>query len=1232
MKYSDLVQFEKVIGVKVLTEADDVARAREDVRTYVVSERMSERLRDVIIPSLDFTTPGDKKSVLVVGTYGTGKTHLMSVIAAVAEREELTSEITDAELRESAQAVAGRFKVIRKEIGSTAMSLRDIICRDLEEGLAKLGVDYRFPPADAVTNTKDSLLEMMAAFEEKYPEHGLLLVIDELLDFLRRRRDNELADDLTVLREVGEIARSSRFRFIGGVQETIFDNPRFASAADAVRRVRDRFDQLLIVREDIAFVVKERLLHKSVDQRDHVREHLQRFSAAFEGMADRMDDYIALYPIHPAYLRTFELLTIVEKRNVLATLSDEIERRLGDDVPDHEPGLISYDSYRARLVADPSNRTIPEVQTVLDKANVLTARVEKAIANSDDRRVALRIIDALTVHRLTTGDDIYAEIGPTASELRDDLCILEEGWPLDPTFLRTSIENVISEIIKAVSGQFITERSENGQVFLDVKKDIDYDQKIEERAASLDNFKLDEAYFRALEEVLEQRDAPYVSGYNIWEYQVPWTEHHVSRLGYLFFGAPNQRSTAQPPRDFYLYFIQPYEPPKDWKDEAKSDEVFFRLEKPDDEFTEALRRYAGAVALANESAGASRLVYQEKHQAALSQMIRWLRTHMGEAVSVTYQGVKRTVSEALAASAGQRSSIKDQIDTLAAASLAAHFAVRYPGYPKFTVDITFGRTGNIGETVRQAISQLVTQRPTVLGSKALAGLELLKPGSDELVETGTYAQHLVNTLAASGGRAVTRAELLEQRDRDVWTWGPWYLEPVWLTVVAAALCQLGRLEIGFPGSQMDALGLDRLTRMAVDELEQISHVTPPKATSVTVLRDIARVVGVNPNEVPPQGANEQLVPRLVTAAQQLLDRVMRARDAVIDGVNIWGAEVIDQKTERQARLEDLQRLLDDLRNRTSVGKLNKIVVDADALARAQRGVAELEYIEAVADAEKRLEPSIAYLREARAAFDAADDLKDEAELLRTRVLDVFAPDSAPEPNVVATLVQDAERLRGRYTDQAARAHQQHRLDAAGEQVKRQVREGTTYTDLETLAGISLLPASVFEGLAHELVDIGSCPTFDERKLRLTVTCPECGYTPKAGAGPTARARLDALEATLEKTRGEWLEALSGALREAREAGHVMVDDPSEEQLVDQVMAGQFPETIDAFFVATMNEALTRFEVRTISAAEVWDALFPAQSPTTVDELRTRFDAFLDALRDGKAPEQIRVKPGEGERP
>ena len=52
----------------------------------------------------------------------------------------------------------------------------------------------------------------MAAFAEKYgDERGYLVVVDELLDYLRTRKDTELMTDLGFMRELGEIIKSTRF-------------------------------------------------------------------------------------------------------------------------------------------------------------------------------------------------------------------------------------------------------------------------------------------------------------------------------------------------------------------------------------------------------------------------------------------------------------------------------------------------------------------------------------------------------------------------------------------------------------------------------------------------------------------------------------------------------------------------------------------------------------------------------------------------------------------------------------------------------------------------------------------------------------------------------------------------------------------------------------------------------------------------------------------------------------
>ena len=551
MKYGDLIQFDPIESVVQLRDADRTTAAQQLVSTYVISGEMAERLTQLVIPQLQFSHPADNKGLLVVGNYGTGKSHLMSFISSLAADASLLEKVNHPGVKDTAKQIAGQFQVIRTEIGATTMSLRDILIAELEEHLEKIGVEYVFPDVSSIKSHKPHFEDMMAKFAEVFPNQGLLLVVDELLDFLRTRKDQELILDLNFLREIGEVCKDLRFRFVAGIQEAIFDSPRFAFVAESLRRVKDRFEQILIARNDVKFVVAERLLKKNIEQLAKIREYLIPFAKYYGGLNERLDEFVRLFPVHPDYIDTFERVTVVEKREILKTLSLGMKGILNKDVPTDEPGLIAFDSYWNTLKQNASFRAIPEIRAVIDCSQVLESRIETGITRKQYKPMALRLIHALSVHRLTTGD-IYTPMGASAEELRDRLClfdplIAELGSSEPDKDLQTHVETVLREIHKTVSGQFISFNAENRQFYLDLKKTDDFDALIDKRAETLDQTQLDRFYYEALKRVMECQDATYITGYKIWQHELVWQERKAARTGYLFFGAPNQRSTEVAP-------------------------------------------------------------------------------------------------------------------------------------------------------------------------------------------------------------------------------------------------------------------------------------------------------------------------------------------------------------------------------------------------------------------------------------------------------------------------------------------------------------------------------------------------------------------------------------------------------------------------------------------------------------------------------------------------------------
>jgi energy-coupling factor transporter ATP-binding protein EcfA2 len=487
LKYNELIRFDPIESVIQLRDADHADEARRLVSSFVASNSMIEQLSGVVFPNLQFAEQYDRKGLLIVGNYGTGKSHLMAVITGICENSSLVAELRNQKLKDATGSVAGRFKVIRAEIGAVTMPLRDIVIRELERGLTKFGIDYHFPLPSETTGYKEPIIEMMQKFSELFPEQGLIFALDELLDYLRGRDEQALINDLIFLRELGEVCARSRFRFIAGIQEALFDNPHFHFVSQSILKVRDRYQEIHIVRTDIEYVVAERLLRKNAKQKALVREHLEKFAPLYPGMSESMEHFVGLFPVHPSFIETFERISFAEKREVLKSISLLIRKLLETEVPLESTGLISFDSYWDILKGTQSFRAVPSIGEVVEKSERLEALVVQNLPRTHYKPIALRIIYALSIHRLTTGD-INNPLGLTTEQLRDQLCL---GFPAvvpsgqaTSDFLNSNVEMVVQQIVKTVSGQYISYNVDNRQYYLDLKKDIDYDQLIRDKAES----------------------------------------------------------------------------------------------------------------------------------------------------------------------------------------------------------------------------------------------------------------------------------------------------------------------------------------------------------------------------------------------------------------------------------------------------------------------------------------------------------------------------------------------------------------------------------------------------------------------------------------------------------------------------------------------------------------------------------------------------------------------------
>lgn len=1232
MKYRDCIRFDPIETVVQLKDADKAKDAQRLVDSYVISDAMADRLTALVFPQLQFDVPADNKGLLIVGNYGTGKSHLMAVLSSVAANAALTASLRHPRVREAAVSIAGRFQVIRAEIGAVERSLRSILVDVLEEHLAALGVKYTFPAADTITNHKRAFEDMMQAFGQCYPDQGLLLVVDELLDYLRTRNDQALILDLNFLRELAEVCKDLRLRFVAGVQEAIFDSQRFAFVADSLRRVKDRFEQVLIARTDVKFVVANRLLQKTTEQQSRIREYLARFAPFYGNLTERMDEFTELFPVHPDYIDTFDRVTFAEKREVLKTLSTAIRTILDDDVPEEQPGIIAFDAYWTSLRQNVVFRSTPEIKAVIDCSQVLEARIQQAFTRPVYKPMALRIIHGLSIHRLTTSD-IYAPLGATPEELRDTLFLFDPGIAemggaeLDKDLL-TLVETVLREIHKTMSGQFISNNVENRQCYLDLKKTDDFDALIEKRMESLDDRQLDRACYAALKQIMECQDVTCATGYKIWQHELPWPEHKTTRTGYLFFGTPNERSTAVPQRDFYLYFVQPFAPHR-FKDEKLPDEVFFRVNGRDDAFTSCLKGYAAAVDLAGTASGSPKATYETKARGFLQKMVQWLQEHIRDAFEVTHRGQTKKLADWLKGrpreltTVSENINFRDLVNLTAATCLAPDFHDKAPEYPVFSQLIT---NKNREQAAQDALRAIAGQSRTRQGVAVLDALELL---DGERIEPGRsrYAGYLLELFRSRGhGQVVTRSDVfLDDHGLEYMAPGSYRLEAELVVVLLAALVYSGDLVLALPGKKFDATGLRELAGTSLEDLKNFKHLELPRDWNLPGIKAVFELLGLAPGEAHALTQNsEKPLQTLLQKAEEYTRRLVQATHSLRSGLLFWGQNVGGHLEQSAPALDAAKMFLDGLSVYTSLGKFKNFRYSPQDVETHAAALTILANVENVLACTQQLAPVTGWLNTAEGVLPQDHPWQDGLHAVKQDAFDLLR--DAPTANAMRELSTRLHAVQKECIRIYGDLHRKSRLNMNDDARKKTLQHDSRLKDLKTLSIIEFMPRQQLMAFQESLARLVSCPTLTEQELESAPLCPHCGFRPALEQTvQTGSMQLDILDENLESMRTRWTATLLENLIDPVTQDTLRLMPEQEQTAIATFMESRtLPSPVSTAFSGALKDLFSGLVAVSLSSRDLQTALAGTGAPATPAELKRRFMEYLDMKTRGHDPAKVRI--------
>ena len=1221
MKYSDLISFSPIEDVIQLTTADDANRAREYVKSYVMSDTMAENLKSPVLDQLQMDEVVDNKGVLVVGNYGTGKSHLMSVISSVAKDAEYLQYVQNKKFAKEMECIAGKFEVLRIEIGGVTMSLREILFGFIEDDFAARGIDFKVPDFDTVRDNKKLIRDMMLAFSAKYPDKGYMIVVDEFLSYLSSRDERQIVLDLEFFRALGEMCSKSKLRIICGVQEKIFDNPRFSFVSDTLKHVSDRFTQIVITKEATSYVVSERILKKTPEQKALIRKHLEKFSMLYTGMSSRMDEFVDLYPIHPSYIDVFNKIYLIENRHILKNISMTIRDIFNQDVPETEPGIISFDNYWPAIKSNGLLKSDVTINRVVTASGQLEDIINRAFPKAVYKPLAIKIICALSVHRLTTnGLDVH--FGLTAENLKDDLCLFLPMPEQDADFLLALIKTTLKDIMATVSGQFIICNDANNQYYIDVDKVVDYDEKIKQKASIMAGGELNRYFYQLIYSCLDWDAKQYVPGFEIYQRDLNWDSHNIFREGYLFLGLPGERSTAQPERDFYIHIMPPYSTAGVTVKNLE-DEVYFFF-KSTDEFKEILGYYSAANAQAEISEGKDKDAYLSKATMYRKKLLKYLSDNKNTCFDVLYKGQRRQLIEILRGRFNRDMDFKDTVDLAASLCFDEYFYGKYPDYPVMKTKVT---RKNMAENVRQAFDYFAG-RKTQTATLMLQSFGVLD-GDKIRPEASKYAAYYIDQLKQLPPQGVINySDIFDVKYDDQYEDKHFKINYLFTPIIFLSMVYAGYATMTLRnGTVLSASNLDTVPRIGVLDLYEFKYLARPAQMAMAELKKLFEVLKINPVLLDNPKDRDEGVRQLLEKSMNTSNAAVIAYQKLNNGFELWHEPLVDSQ-HLNAMQKACEAVKDEFRNYSArfntPAKLNNFTLTFEEIDKLAEQIALIKVIKEFSTFKTECTNNVSYVCNIEIS-DIGSNLKQKMEAVKAELRSardsiltgVSGAAAAQKVNIVL------EKVKEEYIDVYYEEHKKKRLDITDAKRRGKLQESLTLANLRKLRSIEILSAAKLAAIEQDMANLKVCYELTPTELKSSHICPHCHYSLGDKAANVA-GQLDNIEIRIDELLEEWQQTLLDTISDPIVTSQKEYLSAEQQKVIDEfITTASLPKRVDDFFIKAIKALLKGFEPVVIDAKDLMDKLMKLP-PMDETAFKQKLNELVADYTKGKDEGKLRI--------
>ncbi len=573
MKISDLVTIPPVRTVIRLADLGDSSLRRHMVESFVFTGEVSFTIATILKKIA--TARGE--GFFVIGNYGSGKSHLLNTLSlAIGDSEArqmfinscLEGSGPETDLPALIEKAAAKIPLV------VEISLVEHSNRENLEQIVLRAVKDRLPAPsgkseEGAIETNEALprREAFAAMKRSLDEQnygGLLLLIDELSEFLRSKENpRAYNEDIRFLQYLGEFAESIPAWIIATMQENIENTGSLTG--ELLHKIKDRYPvRFQLSGQHVKEIVSGRLVRKKEGAEAKLQDIYNTLQSAFTKLPFSHEDFINLYPVHPATVEILDELRPIfsQHRGVI----DFIHFRLaGDPARDIEaftdrpaeelltPDQI-FDHFRDRLRE--TVETSPYSEQVFHHYE---REARRLFDDQSDARMALRLIRLLIL-----GAIVRAPRSFSARELAE--LLLHRYSSLESSINYEYIGELMNIIV--AHGAYISTREKEDETHYTIDLKADVGLLLEKKIEKLKN-ELQPGDRRIIDTILPWADDNYLPLKELQQEQeqdtvITW--QNTGRSGKIIFRNPAEsdhktlasleQELADGERDF-VFFITP---------------------------------------------------------------------------------------------------------------------------------------------------------------------------------------------------------------------------------------------------------------------------------------------------------------------------------------------------------------------------------------------------------------------------------------------------------------------------------------------------------------------------------------------------------------------------------------------------------------------------------------------------------------------------------------------------